>query len=67
MTNDEALKQLDRYERGMLLCRLYRENEDEYEDRCSRCPVTRLCGYEHNGFVEWLKRENKEDLEGWLF
>ena len=66
MTNFEALKGLDEKSLGYLMCRLYREYEGEYEDRCDGCPVRRLCGPGHNGYITWLERENKEDLREWL-
>ena len=51
MTNYEWLKSMSVEELGHELCRI---------SECERCPVSDKCELGKNGYITWLKEENKD-------
>ena len=50
MTNGDRIRQMTDEQLAVFLCNL--------SDECSNCPVTSICRMNHNGFFDWLKRED---------
>ena len=50
MKNADRIRKMTDEELALFLCDL--------SDECSHCPVTGICRLGHNGFFDWLERED---------
>lgn len=58
MTLLERIKSADVSELATFLCKMY-----ERSYTCNGCPAERLCHIGHNGMIDFLEQEVREDME----
>lgn len=63
MNNREKLNSMTNEVLATTLCDFINDIADrlDKDDMCSLCPVNKLCRKGHNGFVEWLSQEAKDN------
>ena len=54
MTNGEKLRAMSDDDLAFEICELY-------DGKCEHCPGEQFCAEGHNGLVDWLRKEAKDD------
>lgn len=61
MTNIDKIKSMTVEELATFLCNLM------CNECCKdRCPGNKFCGRKHNGLIDWLGRDEEQDVEPWM-
>ena len=59
MTNGDKIRSMSDEELANFLCDLFFSNA---EQDCVECPARKTCHTGHTGFIDWLKKDARDDF-----